>query len=185
MTLNMVVLGVLACIENEAVRNEILKSYELKIQKLKHYNDYINSEDFKSKKVNDVNFQNCVNYAITRLEDEKFRLFVQKADICCIAFYKKNIQNTNMIKSSSPTALDSLKGIIVKYYIEESTLFVCVNPVSIFKERVLRKSDDIIKLFNENGKDIDNVKVKFIHNDKILDDLEETFLELGYNLQKK
>ena len=34
MTLNTVVLGVLACIENEAVRNEILKSYESKIQKL-------------------------------------------------------------------------------------------------------------------------------------------------------
>lgn len=185
MTLNTVVLGVLACIENKAVRDEIAKSYELKVQELKHYKDYINSEDFKLKQVNDVNFQNCVNFAISRLSDERFRLYLQKAEICCVVFYKKDIQNANVIKSSSPTALDSLKGIIVKYYIEESTLFVCVNPVPIFKERVLSKTEDIIKLFNENGKPIDTVKVKFIHNNKILDDLEETFLELGYNIQKK
>ena len=64
MTLNTVVLGVLACIENKAVRDEIAKSYELKVQELKHYKDYINSEDFKLKQVNDVNFQNCVNFAM-------------------------------------------------------------------------------------------------------------------------
>ena len=185
MTLNTVVLGVLACIENKAVRDEISKRYELKVQELKYYTDYINSDEFKSKQVNEVNFQHCVNFAISRLEDEKFRLYLQKANICCVVFYKKDIQNTNMIQSSSPNALDSLKGIMVKYYIEESTLFICVHPVPSFKERVLSKTDDIIKLFNEHGKPIDTVKVNFIHNNKILDDLEETFLELGYNLQKK
>lgn len=183
--LNTVVLSVLACIENESVRKEIEKNYVLKVQKLKYYDSYISSEEFKSKKINDINFQNCVKYATSRLDDDKFRLFTEKAAICFIAFYKKNTHQINTINSSTPNSLDALKGIISKYYIEDSTLFVCVNPIKVFKDRVLEKKDDIIKFFNEHNKPIDNVVVKYIHKGNILDEMEEVFLSLGYTLQQK
>lgn len=184
-TLNKVVLSVIACLENEAVRNEIAKNYELKIEKLKHYDDYVNSEDFKTKIINDINFNSCVSYAIKQLNDEKFRIFTQRSNICLVAFYKKEVREQNLFdkNANGTNIMSSLSSIIVRYYIEDETLYICVNPVRLFKERILSNKEAILKHFNDNNKPVNNLEVKFIHNDTVLDDLSETFLDLGYTIK--
>lgn len=187
--INKVVLSVLACLENEDVRNQILKTHELKIVKLEHYEEYINSAEFKTKVINDVNFENCVSYAISKVSDEKFRTYAEKSNICYIAFYKKEKTEQNLIANGSKSSnknsnvFTSLSRLITKYYIEDTTLYVCVNPVKLFKERILSHEEELLKHFNDNGETVDKLIVKFIHNGIVLDDLGETFLELGYGIK--
>lgn len=184
--LNKVVLSVIACLENSSVVNKINKNYELKIKKLQHYSDYTNSDDFKTKVINELNFDNCVSFAIKQLSDEKFRVFVQRNNICIVAFYKRDSIDDNLLAKTlnrTTSIMDSLSSIIVKYYIEDNIAYMCVNPVLMFKQHVLSKKDELLKYFKDNNKEVSDIKVKFIHNDVILDDLSEAFLDLGYNIK--
>lgn len=182
MEINEVVLGVIACLENNEIRNEILKDYELKVQKLKNYDAYLNCEDFKKKIINDLNFNNCLKFLIKKLNDFKFRKYVEINNICVIVFYKKENNSKNTIANSFN--ISSLKGIIVKHEIIETKLIVYVNPVKTFRDRILACKSELLEAFNNKGFDVDTLDVKYIYKDSVIDELGETFLELGYNIQK-
>lgn len=182
MEINEVVLGVIVCLENNKIKNAISKDYELKIQKFKNYDAYLKCDNFKKKVVNDLNINNCLKFTIKKLSDPNFRKYVEMNNIFVAVFYKKESANINLISNSF--SLSSLKGIIVKHKIVENKLIIYVNPVKTFKDRILACESEILKAFTNKGTTVDLLDVKYIYKDSVIDELGETFLELGYNLEK-
>lgn len=182
--LNNVVLSVIACLENKFVIAEIEKKFIVKIKKLENYNTYLNSEEIKDKKVTKDNFTTCINFTIKNLGSEKFRLFCQYNEICLIAFYPKgneeSIRKINNISRKNDSTLDN---IIINHSIDGDTLYVYTNPVISFKNRLLENKESIINQYANENTSIKNLEVRFVYNDKVLDDLSQCFLDLGYNIK--
>lgn len=183
--LNNVVLGVIACLENEAVLSAIEKQFVVRIEKMEKYTSYLNSNEIKDKKVTKDNFDTCVKFTIKHLGSEKFRAFCQMDGICMIAFYPRSDAETvakirNMANKKEALPLHS---IIVRHSIENDTLYVYTNPVMSFRERILENKDALLKQYSEETSELKNLEVRFIHNDKVLDELSQCFLDLGYTIK--
>lgn len=186
-TLNPVVISFLACIYNKDVRQSILKDYQLKFEPLINIKNYVYSDDFKSKVINKENFNQCVNFTIKKMEDEKFREYLANNDICTIIFFRKtqdkhkNLLNNKTTKSSS--VLSSLKSIMIKYEIVDKDVIIYTNPVASYKKRILDSKNDILSHFSSHGVDVTSVIVKYIYKDDIIDEQGETLLEIGFTIK--
>ena len=184
--LNKVVLGVIVCLENKHIIKELQKKYVINIKKLEGYNEYVNSDEFKTKIINNENFNNCVAFAIKYLNNDSFRLLLQRNKICLITFYSKcnEDSNYNFNKfAQDGDIMKSLNSIIVKHYIEDNKLYVCISPIKSNKEKILSNKESIIKYFSREDSSITELEVKFIYNGIVLDDLAECFIDLGYNIK--
>lgn len=183
--LNNVVLSVIACLENEVVMSEIQKQFVVKVTELEKYKSYVNSEEIKDKKITKDNINTCIKFTIKNLGNEKFRLFCQLDRICVIAFYPRSdakaaqkFKNISNKKDGLP-----LNSIIVKHSIENETLYIYTNPVMSFKERILDNKDKLIEEYSNDDEVIKNLEVRFIHNNEVLDELSQCFLNLGYTIK--
>lgn len=185
--LNIVVLNFLACVANKDIQKDILSENVFKLVSLPNIKPYTESEFFKSKKVTEANYDQCLKFALKNLNDEKFRKYLEDNKICYIAFYPKTkISDLNLLDlalvKSNPT-MSQLHKVIVKYDIVENVLNLYINPIKSFKEKVELYSENILKYFNDNGQNVDTLNIKFIYNNTEIDDIGETLLDLGFSIK--
>ena len=194
--MNEIVCKIISALNSTIIQDNLIKmGYTYSIVALKNYNTILRNKttlDYNLKIFNasESQIESLCAYIIKNVfNDNYIKLLI--ANSICMLSYNYNVNNcVDKTKLTSPTSILSqhLGKANFTYSIVDNNLNIIIDipsdtVVSNWKSSVLTKKNIIMVQFKNINLHINSIDVTFSYKNKILDDLANTFLDIGYYIQ--